>query len=306
LQDRENILLTNDVIIDEFVNMLWLERGLSENTQQAYRNDLRQLSQWAATQAGRGLLQIDRDLLLNFQVWRSEQGISARSMSRALSVWRRFFGYLLREGQITVDPTLVLEMPKLGRSLPGSISEAEIDRLLQAPDIATPLGLRDRAMLELMYATGLRVSELVGLQQRQLNLQAGIVQVVGKGDKERIAPMGDEAVHWINCYLDQARRSIMKGYAPVEAVFVSRRGSEMTRHNFWHMIKRYAKACGITTPLSPHTLRHAFATHLLNHGADLRVVQLLLGHSDISTTQIYTHIARERLQALHGKHHPRA
>ncbi len=292
------------LLIDEFTNMLWLERGLSENTLRAYRNDLLQLQKWLASQ-GKALLDTDQTLLLTFQAQRAAEGIGARSMSRALSSWRRFFGFLLREGRIAVDPTQLLEMPKVGQKLPGAPGEADIEALLQAPDLNTDLGLRDAAMLELMYATGLRVSELVGLQLEQINLQSGIVQVLGKGGKERIVPMGEEAAFRVQEYIRSARIRLLTRHAPTDAVFVTRRGAAMTRHNFWHIVKRYAKQCGIASSLSPHVLRHAFATHLLNHGADLRVVQLLLGHTDISTTQIYTYIARERLQKLHGQHHPR-
>ncbi len=291
--------------IDGFIDMLWLERGLSENTRQAYRSDLLQLASWLADR-GKGLLTANAGDLLAYQAWRAEQGIGARSMSRALSSWRRFFGYLLREEVIAVDPTQFIEMPKLGRKLPGAPTEAEIEALLNAPDVTTDLGARDRAMLELMYAAGLRVSELVALELDQVNLQVGVVRVVGKGDKERIMPMGEEAVFRLQHYLHRARPSLLQQRPPTDAVFVTRRGTAMTRHNFWHIVKRHAKQCGITTPLSPHGLRHAFATHLLNHGADLRVVQLLLGHSDIATTQIYTCVARERLRRLHGRHHPRA
>ncbi len=307
MPDSEVLLphMSDDLLlIDEFTNILWLERGLSENTLRAYRNDLLQLQKWVAGR-GKRLLDTDQALLLAFQAHRAAEGIGARSMSRALSTWRRFFGFLLREGKISTDPTQSLEMPKLGRKLPGAPSEAEIEALLQAPDLDTDLGLRDAAMLELMYATGLRVSELVGLQLEQLNLQVGVVQVLGKGGKERIVPMGEEAAFKVGEYLRTARVRLLNQRAATDAVFVTRRGGAMTRHNFWHIVKRYAKQCGIMSTLSPHVLRHAFATHLLNHGADLRVVQLLLGHTDISTTQIYTYIARERLQRLHAEHHPR-
>lgn len=293
-------------LIDDFINMLWMERGLGRNTRSAYQSDLQQFSRWLCLEKKTGLISAEREDFLGYQAYRFEQGISARSMSRALSTWRRFYGFLVREERIDNDPTISLEMPKLGRPLPRTVSEQEVEMLLQAPATESALGLRDRAMLELMYATGLRVTELVNLQKNQVNLQAGIVQVIGKGDKERITPMGDEAAHWLMRYISSARRELLQNYPQTDSLFVSRRGSAMTRHNFWHLIKRYAKSCGISTSLSPHTLRHAFATHLLNHGADLRVVQLLLGHSDISTTQIYTHIARERLHQLHAQHHPRA
>lgn len=291
-------------LIDEFVQHLWLERGLSENTRTAYRNDLLLLARWSLD-SGATLMTMEYEMLRRFQQYRADAGISARSMSRALSVWRRFYGFLSREGRITNDPTALLEMPKLGRSLPKTLTETDVESLLDSPDTEAELGLRDKAMLELMYATGLRVSELVNLALEQINLQAGVVQVIGKGGKERIVPMGDEAAHWLQQYLRRGRALLANSAMANDAVFLSRRGSAMTRQNFWHIVKRYAKRCGIAADISPHGLRHAFATHLLNHGADLRVVQLLLGHSDISTTQIYTYVARERLQQLHARHHPR-
>ena len=293
-------------ILDLFLDALWLERGLSKNTLDAYRNDLRQLALWLGKQNKPSLLQVSRSDLRAYLKFKSEQGCSARSVGRALSTWRRFFRYLVREGKIEADPSALLERPKTPHLLPDSLSEQDVEKLLQAPDIETPLGLRDRSMLEVLYASGLRVSELVGLLTGQLNLPAGAVKVVGKGNKERIVPLGEEATHWLSRYWKISRPELMRGYPVVEAIFVSRRGTAMTRQNFWHIIKRYANQSGIEKSLSPHTLRHAFATHLLNHGADLRVVQMLLGHSDISTTQIYTHVARARLQSLHAAHHPRA
>ncbi|MCL4110043.1 UNVERIFIED_CONTAM: hypothetical protein GTU68_038260 [Idotea baltica] len=226
-------------------------------------------------------------------------------MARSISTYRRFFRYQLRENAISEDPTALLESPKLNKSLPTSLSEANVEALLNATDLNDPIGLRDRAMLELLYATGLRVSELVSLEYKQINLQQGVVRVMGKGNKERLVPMGDEAVTWISEYLNDARKILMKSGGVSNSLFVTRRGSGMTRQAFWYLIKRYAVQAGISQKLSPHTLRHAFATHLLNHGADLRVVQLLLGHSDLSTTQIYTHIANSRLQSIHQQHHPR-
>jgi integrase/recombinase XerD len=230
--------------------------------------------------------------------------LSARTKARRLSCLRRYYQFLLREGEISADPTVRLHAPRLGRALPHTLSEADVDMLLAAPIVDDQLGLRDRAMLEVLYATGLRVSELVGLHSGQVNLRQGVVRVTGKGGKERLVPLGDEAVAWLQRYADQARGHLLGGRAS-NALFVSRRGGAMTRQTFWHLIKRYARRAGIQGKLSPHTLRHAFATHLLNHGADLRVVQLLLGHSDIATTQIYTHVAAERLKSLHARHHPR-
>jgi integrase/recombinase XerD len=293
-------------ILDVFLDALWLERGLSKHTLDAYRNDLSQLALWLETQKRGSLLHASSADLQSYLAYRSEQGSSARSVGRALSAWRRFYRYWVREGEIKADPSALLERPKTPQSLPDSLSEQDVENLLLAANIETPLGLRDRAMLEVLYASGLRVSELVGLLADQLNVPSGLVRIVGKGNKERIVPLGEEATHWVSRYWENARPSLMTGRPAVEAVFVSRRGTAMTRQNFWHIIKRYALQSDIEKPLSPHTLRHAFATHLLNHGADLRVVQMLLGHSDISTTQIYTHVARARLQALHAAHHPRA
>ena len=232
------------------------------------------------------------------------RGARPRSTARLLSSLRRFYQYLLREGMITDDPTAQIESPKLGRPLPKSLTEEQVEKLLQAPDAETALGLRDRAMLETLYATGLRVSELVGLTLQQANLQAGVVKVIGKGDKERLVPLGEEAVEWLQRYLNEERSKLLHGQTS-DALFPTARGAAMTRQAFWHNLKRYTHLAGIETHLSPHTLRHAFATHLLNHGADLRVVQMLLGHVDLSTTQIYTQVARERLKQLHAQHHPR-
>jgi integrase/recombinase XerD len=226
-------------------------------------------------------------------------------MARVLSSLRRFYRYQLRQGSISEDPSALIDAPRIGRLLPSSLSEGQVDSLLEAPNIDESLGLRDRAMLELLYAAGLRVSELVTLELSQINLQVGVVRIIGKGNKERMVPLGDVAVDWVKQYLAEARPQIMRGNGVSNATFVTRRGSGMTRQGFWHIIKRYAAAAGIEQALSPHTLRHAFATHLLNHGADLRVLQMLLGHSDLSTTQIYTHIAQARLQEVHQKHHPR-
>jgi integrase/recombinase XerD len=242
--------------------------------------------------------------LLDFISWRVDGGAKPRSTARQLSSFRRFYRYLLREGVIVEDPTADIAMPKIGRSLPQSLTEDEVDALLAAPNVSEPLGNRDRAMLELLYATGVRVSELINLKMSQINLNQGVIRIVGKGDRERLIPIGDEAQDWLRDFIDGARIEILFE-RQTEYLFPTRRGDRMTRQAFWHIIKRYGKKAGVKKKLSPHTVRHAFATHLLNNGADLRVVQMLLGHSDISTTQIYTHVARERLKDLHSQHHPR-
>ncbi|MFQ5488740.1 MAG: site-specific tyrosine recombinase XerD [Gammaproteobacteria bacterium] len=291
-------------LLERFLDALWMERGLSRHTLAAYGTDLRGLAVWLAEDAGRGLADARREDLLAYLARRVAQGSSLRSSARLLSSMRRFYQYLVRERMRDEDPSARIEAPRLGRPLPKSLTEAEVDALLAAPDHEQRLGLRDRAMLELLYATGLRVSELVALPLARLNLRQGVVLVTGKGGKERIVPLGEEAVHWLECWLAQGRPALLKG-RPSDALFVTARGGAMTRQAFWHLIKRYARGAGIERPLSPHTLRHAFATHLLNHGADLRALQMLLGHSDLSTTQIYTHVARERLKDLHAAHHPR-
>jgi integrase/recombinase XerD len=290
--------------IDAFLDILWSERGLSRNTLAAYGRDLNAFAGWLEKN-NRELNQASSSDLQGYIAYRGKTGAKASSMARVLSSLRRYYRFQVREGRLQEDPSALIESPKLGRSLPGSLSESQVDALLEAPDINDAVGLRDRAMLELLYATGLRVSELVSLEHSQVSLQQGIVRVMGKGNKERLVPMGDEAVSWIERYKNEARADLMKGHALSPQLFVTRRGSGMTRQAFWYLIKRYALLVGISQKLSPHTLRHAFATHLLNHGADLRVVQLLLGHSDLSTTQIYTHVAKARLQNLHQEHHPR-
>lgn len=290
-------------LIEGFLDALWMERGLSENTLSAYRNDLSACAAWLSAQGGE-LITASRADLLDYLSFRVEQGSKPRSTARLLSSLRRLYRYLVREGRLHDDPTARIEAPKLGRSLPKTLTEAEVESLLAAPDTATTLGLRDRAMLEVLYASGLRVSELVGLRLDQLGLQQGLVRVVGKGNKERLVPLGEVALDWLQRFIRQGRGELTHGQV-TDAVFPNRFGDFMTRQAFWQHIKRYAAQAGIVKPLSPHTLRHAFATHLLNHGADLRVVQLLLGHSSLSTTQIYTHVARERLKQLHGQHHPR-
>lgn len=290
-------------LIDRFLDALWLEKGLADNTRLAYGSDLALFNGWLGEQ-GVSLERAGREAILDHLAWRLTQGYKARSTARFLSGVRGFYRYCLREGLIAEDPTLQVELPQLGKPLPKSLSEADVDALLAAPETEDPLGLRDRAMLEVLYACGLRVSELVGLTLEQLNLRQGVVRVFGKGSKERLVPLGEEAIVWLERYLRNARDDLLGG-RPSDVLFPSLRGEQMTRQTFWYRIKHHAKVAGIGKSLSPHTLRHAFATHLLNHGADLRVVQMLLGHSDLSTTQIYTHIARARLQELHAQHHPR-
>lgn len=290
-------------LIDQFLDALWLEKGLSDNTRDAYRSDLALFNGWLQEQ-NLELVNAGRELILDHLAWRLEQSYKPRSTARFLSGLRGFYRYLLREKLIAVDPTLRVEMPQLGRPLPKSLSEADVEALLAAPDLSDPIGQRDRAMLEVLYACGLRVTELISLTLEQVNLRQGVLRVMGKGSKERLVPMGEEAILWVERYMRDARHDLLGG-RPSDVLFPSLRGEQMTRQTFWHRIKHQAKVAGINKSLSPHTLRHAFATHLLNHGADLRVVQMLLGHSDLSTTQIYTHVARARLQDLHAKHHPR-
>ncbi|MBC2657630.1 site-specific tyrosine recombinase XerD [Pseudomonas sp. MSSRFD41] len=290
-------------LIDRFLDALWLEKGLSDNTRGAYRSDLALFNGWLQEQ-GVELPRAGRELILDHLAWRVEQAYKPRSTARFLSGLRGFYRYLLREKLIEVDPTLQVDMPQLGRPLPKSLSEADVEALLAAPDLGEAIGQRDRAMLEVLYACGLRVTELVSLTLEQVNLRQGVLRVMGKGSKERLVPMGEEAIAWVERYLRDARAELLGG-RPSDVLFPSLRGEQMTRQTFWHRIKHQARVAGIGKALSPHTLRHAFATHLLNHGADLRVVQMLLGHSDLSTTQIYTHVARARLQDLHARHHPR-
>ncbi len=284
-----------DPALQRFLDAVWLERGLSANTLAAYRADLTALARWLEERDS-ALLKATRIEILGFIAARVEGGSRPRSTARQLSSFRRFFRFMMREGLIELDPTAQIAMPKIGRSLPKSLTEAEVDSLLEAPTVSDPLGHRDRTMLEVLYATGLRVSELVSLKHNQVNLNQGVMRVVGKG--------GDEAVKWLLQFMQGPRVEILLE-RQTDYLFPTRRGDRMTRQAFWHIIKRYSKKAGVQKELSPHTLRHAFATHLLNHGADLRVVQMLLGHSDLSTTQIYTHVARERLKDLHSQHHPR-
>ena len=295
-----------DPTVERFLDTLWIEHGVSRNTLAAYRSDLALFARALASR-GVALAQAGSGDIRDYLAARNRGAkarFSPRSQARLLSALRRYFRFLVRERVRSDDPTTLIGAPRLGRPLPKTLSAADVEKLLGAPEAGQALGLRDRAMLELMYACGLRVSELVRLGAHQLNLQRGVVQVFGKGGRERLVPVGEEAQLWLERYLRQARPELA-GHDPVEALFLSRRGEGMTRHNFWHLIKRYARQAGIAASLSPHTLRHAFATHLLEHGADLRAVQMLLGHRDLSTTQIYTHVTRARLKSLHEKHHPR-
>jgi len=289
--------------VERFLDAAWAERGLSDNSLQSYRHDLLQLRE-RLERHGKSLDTANREDLLDVLAAAVRQGKSPRTVSRYLSAYRQYYRWLLREGVIDSDPVALIESPKTGRGLPKALTEQQVETLLAAPDTETLLGLRDRAMLELMYATGLRVSELVNLELANLNLNQGVVRVLGKGQKERLVPIGDEAHASLTLYLSAGRPGLLNG-AQTNRLFVTNRKSGMTRQAFWYMVRRYAGRCGIAQKLSPHMLRHSFATHLLNHGADLRVVQLLLGHSDLSTTQIYTHIAREGLKRMHEAHHPR-
>jgi len=297
---------SEQLIIERFLDALWMENGLSQNTLAAYKTDLANLSAWL-NQNNCHLLSAAQQNLQAFLAHRYAQGSKNRSAARMLSSMRRFYVWLLRERKIDTDPVALIEAPKAEQPLPKTLSEQQVEDLINAPDLNNSLGLRDKAMLEILYATGLRVSELVGLEFSQVSIDPGVVRVIGKGGKERLVPLGEEAIECLQAYLNSARGDLMVQRLPCNAIFVTRRGKGMTRQAFWYLLKRYAKLADINTDiLSPHTLRHAFATHLLNHGADLRVVQMLLGHSDISTTQIYTHVANQRLQELYQQHHPRA
>ncbi len=313
----DQIPLAEQQIIETFIDHLWMENGLSENTLSAYRNDLAGFSLWLE-QNNHSLKKVDASIIQAYLAFNYSVQQKRRSVARLLSSLRRFYLYLFRENQISEDPTQLLESPKGEQTLPLSLNEQQIEDLLAAPDTSDDLGLRDRAMLEVLYATGLRVSELIGLQTSQISMQQGVIRVIGKGNKERLVPVGEIALDWLVKYYRQSRPQLLDSSSKQKKskqgagsqcseVFVTRRGKAMTRQAFWYLIKRYALLAGIATDqLSPHTLRHAFATHLLNHGADLRVVQMLLGHSDISTTQIYTHVADQRLRDMYHNHHPRA
>lgn len=287
--------------IDIFIDALWLESGLSKNTLSAYRTDLRGLAKFIEPGL---LIKVTQAEIQKYLAFLLAHGVKSSSSARVLSTLRRFYRYQIRENCVSIDPCAQVRSPKQGRPLPKAMSEQQVGDLLEAPDVNSPLGLRDRAMLETLYATGLRVSELVQMTLLEVNCSVGVVRIVGKGNKERLVPLGEQAVDWIERYLEQARPDLLKQKV-CDALFVTARGAGMSRQAFWYLIKKHALTAGINQELSPHTLRHAFATHLINHGADLRSVQMLLGHSDLSTTQIYTHIARERLQSLHADHHPR-
>ena len=290
-------------LVDSFLDIAWAERGLSKNTLASYRYDLISLAQHQQKRK-QSLETAKRVDILNFLAAQVHQGRSPRSLSRYLSAFRQFYQWMMREGRLSEDPCLLIESPKLGRGLPKALSEQQVTDLLESTDTSEPLGLRNRTMLELMYATGLRVSELIALELHWVNLNQGVVRVLGKGGKERLVPLGEEAIFWLQRYMKESRPELLSGHDS-SFVFVTRRKSGLTRQTFWHAIRKVAKQAGISQDVSPHMLRHSFATHLLNHGADLRVVQMLLGHSDLSTTQIYTHIAKEGLKQLHAKHHPR-
>ena len=293
-------------VIEGFLDQIWMEKGISDNSLAAYRLDLKTFAAWLAeARPELSLTEVTRVDLLEYIERRSKAGIKPRSAARALSALRAFYQIQTRESRMMENPTLRIRLPKIGRALPKSLTEDDVLSLLEAPDVKSNLGMRDRTMLELMYATGLRVSELVELTVSEVNLRQGVVRVRGKGGKERLVPVGAAALAWIGQYLQESRPYLLAGKAVTDAFFPSNRAIAMTRQTFWHLVKKYALVAGISKPLSPHTLRHAFATHLINHGADLRVVQLLLGHSDLSTTQIYTHVAKERLKRLHETHHPR-
>jgi len=292
-------------IVERFCDAVWLEDGLGEKTRQAYQSDLERLAAWLARQQSQPLLtDASRSHLLGWISSGLADGFKASTAARRLSGLRRFYRYLLREKLISEDPTLRIDSPRMPQKLPDSLSEDDVECLLMEPDPDVPIELRDKAMMEILYGCGLRVSELVALTVDEVNLRQGVIRIIGKGNKERLVPLGEEAVDWLVRYRRSARAELLKG-RPCDALFPGNRPAAMTRQTFWHRIKHYAMRAGIRKHLSPHTLRHAFATHLLNHGADLRVVQMLLGHADLSTTQIYTHVARQRLQSLHQSHHPR-
>ena len=295
---------SRDPVIDQFIDVLWAQKGLAELTLSAYQQDLVQFSRWLSERDER--LSTANELeIQQFLQQRHDGGASARSNARLLSTFKQFYRHLVRSGDRQDNPTALISAPKIPRSLPNSMAESDVEKLLQAPDLESDYGLRDRCMLELMYSSGLRVSELVGLQVNQVNTRLGLVRLIGKGSKERVVPVGEEAAHWLTRYLQVARPALQLSGRVNDALFLSSRGTGITRQAFWQNIKKHLLTAGVKTSFSPHSLRHAFATHLLNHGADLRTVQMLLGHSSLSTTQIYTHIAQTRLQSIHAQHHPR-
>lgn len=290
--------------IETFIDSLWAQKGLAELTLSAYQQDLRQFSRWLSSNGG-NLADSDQSNIQQYLAERFEQGSSARSNARLLSTLKQYYRHLIRIGERQDNPAALVSAPRIHRSLPQTLAESDVEKLLLAPDLESPYGLRDRCMLELMYSSGLRVSELVGLRLNQVNTNLGLVRLVGKGNKERVVPVGEEALHWLPRYLKQARPNLLNAKKASDALFLSSRGSAITRQAFWQNIKKHLLVAGVKTVFSPHSLRHAFATHLINHGADLRTVQMLLGHSSLSTTQIYTHVAQARLQAIHAEHHPR-
>ena len=293
-----------DPEIDRFIDSLWAQKGLAKLTLQAYQQDLKLFCRWLQTKNLRPE-GADGVIIQQYLAERYDQGSSARSNARLLSTLKQYYQHLIRIGERQDNPTALISAPKIHRSLPQSMGEGDIEKLLQAPDLETAFGLRDRCMLEIMYGSGLRVSELVGLQVSQINTNLGLVRLIGKGSKERVIPVGEEALHWLALYLKSARVELQQAKVATDALFLSSRGSAITRQAFWQNIKKHLLKAGVKTVFSPHSLRHAFATHLLNHGADLRTVQMLLGHSSLSTTQIYTHVAQARLASIHSEHHPR-
>ena len=301
---KKTSMQPGDPEIERFIDSLWSQKGLADRTLSAYQQDMRQFSRWL--QARKQKLQnAEQSSIQHFLSERFDQGASARSNARLLSTLKQYYRYLINIGERQDNPTALISAPRIHRTLPQSLTESDVEKLLAAPDLETSFGLRDRCMLELMYSSGLRVSELVGLQVNQVNANLGLVRLVGKGSKERVIPVGEEALHWLARYLKRSRPDLLRAHANDDALFISSRGTAITRQAFWQNIKKYLLKAGVKTVFSPHSLRHAFATHLLNHGADLRTVQMLLGHSSLSTTQIYTHIAQARLQSLHAQHHPR-
>ena len=293
-----------DPEIDRFIDSLWAQKGLAKLTLQAYQQDLKLFCRWLQKKNLR-LEGADGVNIQQYLAERFDKGSSARSNARLLSTLKQYYRHLIRIGERQDNPTALISAPKIHRSLPQTMGEGDVEKLLQAPDLETAFGLRDRCMLEIMYGSGLRVSELVGLQMSQINTNLGLVRLIGKGSKERVIPVGEEALHWLALYLKSARAELQQGKAVTDALFLSSRGSAITRQAFWQNIKKHLLKAGVKTVFSPHSLRHAFATHLLNHGADLRTVQMLLGHSSLSTTQIYTHVAQARLASIHSEHHPR-
>lgn len=296
--------IDNDPAIDRFIDSLWAQKGLADLTLKAYQQDLRQFSRWLGKRGSR-LIDADQARIQQYLAERYDAGASARSNARLLSTLKQYYRHLVRGGERQDNPTALISSPRIHRSLPQTLAENDIEKLLQAPDLESPYGLRDRCMLELMYSSGLRVSELVGLQLNQVNTNLGLVRLIGKGNKERVVPVGEEALHWLSLYLKQGRPNLQNTKKLSDALFLSSRGVGISRQALWQNIKKHLLKAGIKTVFSPHSLRHAFATHLLNHGADLRTVQMLLGHSSLSTTQIYTHVAQERLASIHARHHPR-